>query len=96
MHPLHSYVGDDVVDMSLRNLYGLMVIVTAAWLLILGETYVFIVIVRPLGPNIHSGFIPSSVAKVLLTAGLGFLWVAVMFVLDSLHSRFMRTPTSAS
>jgi hypothetical protein len=82
--------------MSLRAAYGLMIIVTVAWLLILGESYFFIVIVRPLGPNIHSGFIPSSVAKVLLTAGLGFLWVGVMFAMDSLYARFTRTPTSAS
>jgi hypothetical protein len=85
-----------VVPMSLRAVYGLMIIVTVAWLLILGESYFFIVIVRPLGPNIHSGFIPSSVAKVLLTAGLGFLWVGVMFAMDSLYARFTRTPTSAS
>ena len=85
-----------MVSMSLRAVYGLMIIVTVAWLLILGESYFFIVIVRPLGPNIHSGFIPSSVAKVLLTAGLGFLWVGVMFAMDSLYDRFTRTPTSAS
>jgi len=82
--------------LTVKSLYGLVVIVSVAWLLIIGESYFFIVVVRPLGPNIHSGFIPSSVTKVLLTAGLGVLWVAVMFVLDSLHSKFMRTPTSAS
>jgi hypothetical protein len=82
--------------MSLRAVYGLMIVVTVAWLLILGESYFFIVVVRPLGPNLHSGFIPSSIAKVLLTAGLGFLWVGVMFVIDSLYARFTRTPTLAS
>ena len=82
--------------MSLRAVYGLMIVVTVAWLLILGESYFFIVVVRPLGPNLHSGFIPSSIAKVLLTAGLGFLWVGVMFVIDSLYAWFTRTPTLAS
>ena len=82
--------------MSSRSLLGLVVIVTVAWLLILGESFFFIDVVRPLGPNLHSGFIPSNVAKVLLTAGLGVLWVAVMFVMDSLYTRFTRIPTSAS
>jgi hypothetical protein len=75
-----------------RNLYGLILIVTIAWLLILVESYVFIVVIRPLGPPIHSP-VPSSVLKVVLTAGLGGLWVAVMFALDALYSRRKRTPT---
>jgi len=82
--------------MTLKGIYGLLVIVTVAWLLILGESYFFIVVVRPLGPPLHLANVPSSALKVLLTAGLGVLWVGVMFVMDSLHSRFTRTPTSAS
>ena len=79
--------------MSLRNLYGLMLIVTAAWLLILAESYLFIAIIRPLGPPIHIGLVPSSVLKVFLTAFLGLLWVGVMFALDYLYARRTRTPT---
>jgi hypothetical protein len=75
-----------------RNIYGLILIVTIAWLLILVESYVFIVVIRPLGPPIHSP-VPSSVLKVVLTAALGGLWVAVMFSLDALYSRRKRTPT---
>ena len=82
--------------MSLKHLYGLMLIVVVAWLLVLAESYFFIAVIRPFGPNIHSGVIPSSVVKVLLTAGLGIVWVAVMFALDTLYSRSKRTPTSAS
>lgn len=82
--------------MRRRNLYGLMLIMTVAWLLILGESYVFIAVIRPLGPALHAGDIPSSVLKIILTAGLGILWVSVMFVMDALYSRPARTPTGAS
>ena len=85
-----------MVAMSLRNVYVLMLIVTIAWLLILGESYVLIVVIRPLGPNLHSGFIPSAVLKVGLTAGLGVLWVAVMFAMDALYSRSRKTPSAIS
>ena len=78
--------------MSSRNLHGLMVIVTVAWLLILVESYLFFAVIRPLGPAIHL-YGPSSVVKILLTAGLAAIWVAVMFALDSLYARRRRTPT---
>jgi hypothetical protein len=81
-----------MAGMSSGNVYGLMLIVTTAWVLILVESYVFIVVIRPLGPPIHSP-VPSSVLKVILTAGLGVLWVAVMFAMDALYSRWKRTPT---
>jgi len=79
--------------MSRTNIYGLMLIVTIAWLLILAESYLFIAVIRPLGPSIHIGPLPSSFAKIILTAGLGVLWVGVMFTLDILYSRRGRTPT---
>jgi hypothetical protein len=82
--------------MNLRNLYGLMVIMTVAWLLILGESYFFIAVVRPLGPQIHVADLPSTLLKVILTAGLALLWVGVMFEMDRLYARFTKTPTSAS
>ena len=78
--------------MMAKNIYGLILIVTIAWLLILIESYVFIVVIRPLGPPIHSP-VPSSVLKVVLTGGLAGVWVAVMFALDALYSRRKRTPT---
>jgi hypothetical protein len=82
--------------MTVKSIYGLLVIVTVAWLLILGESYLFIVVVRPLGPPLHVADLPSTALKVLITAGLGMLWVGVMFAMDSLHTRFTKTPTSAS
>jgi hypothetical protein len=82
--------------MTVKSIFGLLVIVTVAWLLIIGESYFFIVVVRPLGPPLHVADLPSTALKVLTTAGLGVLWVAVMFAMDSLHTMFMKTPTSAS
>jgi len=82
--------------MNHRNLYGLMVLVTIAWLLIVAESYLFIAVVRPLGPGIHIGPLPSTIAKIILTGGLGILWVGVMFAADALYSRWRTSPTSAS
>lgn len=78
--------------MNNRNAYGMMLIITVAWLLILGESYLFIAVIRPLGPPIRSD-VPSSALKVLLTAMLGAVWVAVMLALDSSYTRERKTPT---
>jgi hypothetical protein len=85
-----------VVHLRLSNLYGLMAIIAVAWLLIIGESYFFVAVVRPLGPPIHVGSIPSTAVKVLLTAGLGAVWIASMFLMDSLYWRLTKTPTSPS
>ncbi|MDA4121583.1 MAG: hypothetical protein OK456_00210 [Thaumarchaeota archaeon] len=82
--------------MKTRNIYGLMVIVSVAWLLIVAESYFFVAVIRPEGPNLHGGPIPSTVLKLMLTAGLGLLWVGVMFALDTFYTRSRLTPTSAS
>ena len=83
--------------MNLRHLSSLMLIIAVAWLLVVAESYVFIAVIRPLGPQIHEGSIPSSALKVILTAGLGVLWVSVMFAMDTLYTRSKaRFPTSAS
>ena len=83
--------------MNLRHLYGLMLIVAVAWVLIVAESYFFFAVIRPLGPNLHSRVIPSSVLKVILTAGLGVLWVGVMFAMDTSYTRSKRRiPTSVS
>lgn len=75
------------------SLFAMLLVITASWLLILGETYVFFVVVRPLGPAIHLvGWVPSTILKIGLTAGLGILWVAVMFGIWWLYLRAHRTP----
>jgi len=75
------------------NLLAMMLVITASWLLILGETFVFFDVVRPLGPALHEGDVPPTVLKVGLTVGLGALWVVVMFVLWSIYLKAHRTPT---
>jgi hypothetical protein len=75
------------------SLLSMILVITASWLLILGETYVFFVIIRPLGPSLHEGSLPSSILKIVLTAGLGFLWVAVMFGIWRIYLRAHRPPT---
>lgn len=87
--------------MSYRTLLGLGLIITISWLLILGETYIFFAVVRPLGPpvglpELHGSAILSSALKILLTLGLAVLWVAVMFAVWVLLFRTTRTPTAAS
>ena len=78
------------------TLLAMMAVVTVAWLLILGATYVFFVIVRPLGPALHEANLPSSVIKLALTIGLGASWFVVMFVVDWLYLRAFRIPTPSS
>lgn len=82
--------------MTTTNTIRLMGLIAIAWLLILGETYVFIFVIRPLGPQLHVGDVPSAVTKITLTAGLGVLWVVVMLAMDAVYSRQRRTPTPAS
>ena len=79
------------------TLVAMLGVVTAAWLLILGATYVFFVIVRPLGPALKgSGLVPSSILKIILTIGLGASWFIVMFAISWLYLRVYRIPKQAS
>lgn len=78
------------------TLFAMLAVVTVAWLLILGATYVFFVIVRPLGPPLHEADLPSSLLKVGLTIALGGSWFVVMFVMDWLYLRGFRPPRPAS
>jgi hypothetical protein len=75
------------------GLTAMLLVITASWLLILGETYVLFDIIRPLGPPLHEANVPSAILKVGLTAGLGVLWVVVMFGIWRLYLRAHRTPT---
>ena len=78
------------------TLLAMLGVVTVAWLLIIGATYVFFVVVRPLGPALHEANLPSSFVKVVLTAALGASWFVVMFALDWLYVRSFRTPRQPS
>ena len=100
---LSGDVSEDVVGMSreassrsLASFIGLLLIVTASWVLILGETYVLFAVVEPLGPRIHAGDIPSSIAKILLTMGLGAFLVFAMFAMSEVYMRAFQPPRPAS
>ncbi len=85
----------------MRSLYGLAMIVVVAWLLIIGESYIFFAVIRPLGPALHVGLrykFLSSLLKILGTLGLAVGWVAVMLALrDALvRAKFPRKTPSAS
>ena len=75
---------------------AMLMVITASWLLILAETYVFFVVVRPLGPALHVESLPSALVKILLTLGLVVSLVGVMFAISWLYLRAFRIPNEAS
>ena len=84
--------------MRLAPLIG---IEAAAFLLIIGETYLFFAAIIPLGPVPHSLAVYTAITllKVALTFGLGLLWLAVMVSLTRLYVRSRLrtlTPTPSS
>jgi uncharacterized membrane protein len=84
--------------MKLAPLIGIEVV---AFLLIIGETYLFFMAIVPLGPVPHNltVYTATTLLKVGLTFGLGVLWLAVMVLLTRSYvkSRLMtRTPTPSS
>jgi hypothetical protein len=83
-------------DRSRESLIAMLLVVTVSWVLILVATYVFFVIVRPLGPELHAGDVPSSIAKIGLTIVLGAGLVFGMLGMSRLYLRVFRTPTSPS
>jgi hypothetical protein len=84
--------------MRLAPLIGIEV---AAFLLIIGETYLFFMTIVPLGPVPHNLAVYTAITllKVGLTFGLGILWLVVMISLTRLYVRSRlrtQTPTSSS
>ncbi len=86
----------------MKSLYALTIIVVVAWLLIIGESYIFFAVIRPLGPALHIGLrlrFLSSLLKILGTIGLALGWVAVMLTLRAAFVRAKlprKTPTASS
>ena len=73
----------------------------AAWVLILVESYLFLEVVIPLGPPIHSLglFAAMTALKLGLTLGLAVLWFVVIVSLTQLYVRTRLKslpPTSSS
>jgi hypothetical protein len=75
---------------------ALMAIEVAAFLLVIGETYLFFVVIVPLGQVPHglADYTTTALLKVGLTFGLGALWLAVVESLTRLYVRSkLGTPT---
>jgi hypothetical protein len=83
--------------MRLASLVGVAVV---AWLLIIGEAYLFFGVIIPLGPPIHSLGIFTALAllKLGLTLGLGVLWFVAIVSLTEFYvrSRARRLPPTSS
>jgi uncharacterized membrane protein len=78
------------------KLASLILIEVAAFLLIIGESYAFFGFVILFGPIPHNfgDYTVDAVARVILTAGLGLLWVLVMLGLTRVYVRSkLRSPT---
>jgi hypothetical protein len=71
------------------RLAPLIAIESVAFLLILGETYAFFVLVVPIGafPHNFTEFTGYAILKVGLTVGLGLLWFVVMLALTRFYVR---------
>jgi hypothetical protein len=87
-----------MVDPGMKGIYWLMLIVIAAWLLILLESYIFFAVIQPLGPPIHVGPLPSTLAKISGTIGLAVLWFVATLSLRALYlrSRELKFPSGVS
>ncbi|MDA4125275.1 MAG: hypothetical protein OK438_07525 [Thaumarchaeota archaeon] len=83
------------------RLVPLVGIVTIAWLLIIGEVYLFFNVILAFAPPIHElgSLTALALLKVGSTLGLGALWFVVMSTLAELYtsSRIRRlTPRPSS
>ena len=79
--------------MKLASLIGIEAV---AFLLIIGETYLFFMAIVPLGPVPHdlTEYTATTLLKIGLTFGLGVLWLAVMVSLIRFYVRSrLRTQT---
>jgi hypothetical protein len=84
--------------MRLAPLVGLVVV---AWLLIIGEVYVFFDVILAFVPPIHElgSLTALALLKVVATLGLGAVWFLVMSTLAELYTRSRlrsRSPTPSS
>lgn len=69
------------------KLAPLILIEVAAFLLIIGETYVFFFFVVPIGQFPHNlgEYTGYALLKVVLTVGLGLLWFLVMLGMTRIY-----------
>jgi hypothetical protein len=79
----------------MNSISGLMLMVTATWVLLLTETFLFFGVIRPLAPNIHESMF-SSVLKVGAIIGLLVAWGVAMFFMRIAYVRRVHRPSTAS
>lgn len=84
--------------MRLAPILGLIAV---AWLLIIGEVYVFFNVILAYAPPIHElgAFTALALLKIGATLGLGVVWFLVMSTLAELYTSSKikgRTPTPSS
>lgn len=84
--------------MKMAPLIGIEVV---AFLLIIAEAYAFFMFIVPLGPLPHNlrEYTGFALLKIVLTTGLGVLWLAVMVALTRTYVRSRLegpTPTPSS
>jgi hypothetical protein len=72
---------------------GLALMITATWVLLLAETFIFFGVVRPLAPNIHESM-ASAALKVGAIVGLLVVWGVAMFVMQTAYVRGVKRPPS--
>jgi len=79
--------------MRLAPLVGIEVV---AFVLIVAEVYAFFVFIVPIGPFPHNilEYTGFALMKVVLTAGLGLLWFAVMIFLTRAYVRSRLDPST--
>ena len=78
----------------MKSIYALSIITVVSWVLIIGESYIFFAIIRPLGPPLGLGLklgYLSSILKILGTAALALGWNAVMLGLWAAYLRSHRS-----
>jgi len=76
----------------MNSISGLVLMVTVTWALLLGETFIFFGVIRPLAPNIHDS-VSSAALKVGATIGLVVFWGVVMFFLRTSYVRRVARPS---
>jgi hypothetical protein len=83
----------------LKSIYALSIIIVVSWVLIIGESYVFFAVIRPLGPplglGLKLGYI-SSILKIVGTAALALGWNGVMLGLWGAYLRSHRSEKTRS
>ncbi len=79
----------------MNSVSGLLLIVTATWILLLAETFILFGVIRPLAPNIHESA-SSAALKIGATVVLGGVWVVAMFLLRSFYVGRVARPSPSA